>query len=132
MLFSRIAHFQGRDGILRIIAVVVLCSVLAACASTTSRGMKQLEAGMTTERVRALLGDPDGRSFRRSDEAWQYHDVVGFGQCEYLTAWFSEDVLQAATTRRGDSIAGCGLGSRAVDWGQRPDSSIDVNVQVEE
>lgn len=94
--------------------------------------MEQLEAGMNATEVRALLGEPDRRSFRGSDEAWQYHDVVGFGQCEYLTAWISDDVLHAVTSRRGDSVAGCGLGSRAVDWGQMPDSSIDVNVRVED
>lgn len=87
---------------------------------------------MTAAEVHEILGEPDRRSFRGADEAWQYHDVVGFGQCEYLTAWISESALLAVTSRRGSSVAGCGLGSRAVDWGQMPESSIDVNVRVEE
>jgi len=105
---------------------------LAGCASTTKRGKAELEVGMTTAQVRHLLGTPDDRSFRENNEAWQYHDVVGYGQCEYLTAWFTQGILHAVTTRRGASIAGCGLGSMAVDWGQMPKPSIDVNISTTE
>lgn len=93
--------------------------------------MAELNPGMTTTDVMKLLGKPDVRSFRGDNEAWQYFDVVGFGQCEYLTAWFTNGVLHAVTTRRGDSIAGCGLGSKSVDWGQMPNPSLDVNINVE-
>jgi hypothetical protein len=116
---------------MRYVALTIFLSALAACASTTQRGQAQLGPGMTTTQVHGLLGDPDGRSFRESNEAWQYHDVVGFGQCEYMTAWFTAGVLHAVTSHRGSSVAGCGLGSNAVDWGQMPKPSIDVNVRVE-
>lgn len=112
-----------------VLAGIVLC--ISSCASTTSRGKKELNPGMTTAAVRTLLGQPDDRSFREVNEAWQYHDVVGFGQCEYLTAWFTNGVLHAVTTRRGFSAAGCGLGSTPVDWGQMPKASVDVNVNVQ-
>jgi len=111
--------------------LLALVVVLVGCASTTQRGKSELNPGMTTDQVRALLGTPDDRSFRESDEAWQYEDVVGFGQCEYLTAWFLDGNLHAVTTRRGSSVAGCGLGSMSVDWGQMPTPSIDVNVKIQ-
>jgi len=116
----------------RVLYCAVVFGTLVACASTTARGKEELNVGMTMERVRALLGAPDDRSFRQTDEAWQYNDVVGFGQCEYLTAWFTNGVLHAVTTRRGSSVAGCGLGSSAVDWGQMPKAPVvEVNVSVQ-
>ena len=115
----------------QIIILAALVLGLTGCASTTQRGKAELNAGMTMDQVRSLLNAPDDRSFRGSNEAWQYYDVVGFGQCEYLTAWFSDGVLHAVTTRRGPSVAGCGQGSTAVDWGQMPKPSVDVNVNIQ-
>jgi hypothetical protein len=96
------------------------CGCLLGCASTTARGKEALNPGMTTAQVKELLGSPDGRSFNETNEAWQYQDIVGLGQCEYLTAWFTNGVLKTVTTRRGGSVAGCGLGSTPVDWSQMP------------
>ena len=108
------------------ISLVILASVLG-CASTTARGKEQLKVGMTSAEVGELLGSPDGRSFRESYEAWQYHDIVGMGQCEYLTVWFTDSVLHAITTWRGASVAGCGIGSRQIDWAQMPKPPTKVN-----
>ena len=73
---------------------------------------------MSTAQVSALLGSPDSRSFRDNYEAWQYADVVGFGQCEYITIFIASGVVRSMTSRRGSSVAGCGLGSAPVDWSQ--------------
>ncbi|GFE91325.1 hypothetical protein GCM10011488_62790 [Steroidobacter agaridevorans] len=100
---------------MKLLVTVLACGCLLGCASTTARGKEALNPGMTTAQVKELLGNPDGRSFDETNEAWQYQDVVGFGQCEYLTAWFTNGVLKAVTTRRGGSVAGCGLGSTPVD-----------------
>jgi hypothetical protein len=110
--------------------LVMMCLVASGCASTTTRGKNDLNAGMTIEQVRKTLGSPDDRSFRDNNEALQYHDIVGFGQCEYLTAWFTNGILHSVTTRRGSSVAGCGLGSQPVDWGQMPKPSLDVNMTI--
>lgn len=48
-----------------------------------------------------------------------------------MTAWISDGKLVAVTARRGTNIAGCGLGSAKVDWGQMPRPTIDVTVRVE-
>lgn len=70
-----------------VLAAVVV--PLSGCAMTTGLAQKELRPGMSTAQVRRLLGDPDSRSFQGSDQACQYYDVVGFGECEYLTAWFA-------------------------------------------
>ena len=87
---------------------------------------------MTIQQVKELLGTPADRSFRESDEALQYYDVGGFDQCEFLTAWFMDGILNAVTTRRGRGAGGCGQYSSAVDWGQMPKPSLDVNLKVQD
>lgn len=96
-----------------------LALVLGACAST-SKSVASLEPGMTKDQVLAVLGPPADRSFRGTDEAWQYQEIAGFGQCKYITVWISSGKLVGVSTRRGGSVAGCGLGSREVDWSQMP------------
>jgi hypothetical protein len=78
---------------------------------------------MTKEQVLQILGDPADRSFRGNDEAWQYQEIAGFGQCKYTTVWLSDGKLVGLSTRRGPSMAGCGLGSHEVDWSQTPASN---------
>jgi hypothetical protein len=97
--------------------VIVLTSV--GCAST-GKAVAKLEPGMTKQNILDVLGSPADRSFRGTDEAWQYQEIAGFGQCKYTTVWISDGKLVGISTRRGGSVAGCGLGSQAVDWSQMP------------
>ena len=124
-------HLQNVYMDRKLAALLLVLLVLQGCASTTAGGKQNVHHGMTLQEVQKLLGTPDDRSFREDNEALQYYDVVGFGQCEYLAAWFSKGVLHAVTTRRGSSVAGCGLGSQPVDWGQMPKPSLDVNLNVQ-
>lgn len=97
--------------------IIVLASI--GCAST-GKAVAKLEPGMTKQQVLDVLGPPADRSFRGSDEAWQYQEIAGFGQCKYTTVWISGGKLAGLSTRRGGSVAGCGLGSQEVDWSQMP------------
>ncbi|NOR55191.1 MAG: outer membrane protein assembly factor BamE [Sulfurovum sp.] len=107
---------------------MVISIFLSGCGSITNNSLN-LEPGMSKQQVKTMLGTPDTRSFRGSGEAWQYSEVVGYGQCSYMTAWFSNSRLTSLTSRKGSSIAGCGLGSREVDWGQMPKASLDLNIR---
>jgi SmpA / OmlA family len=104
-----------------LVLVAVLAVTCLSCTST-DQGVAKLEPGMTKQQVLTILGEPADRSLRGSDEAWQYQHIAGFGQCKYTTVWISKGKLVAVTTRRGASVAGCGLGSQAVDWQQMPQS----------
>ncbi len=86
---------------------------------------------MSKKDLIASMGAPDTRSFSGSSEAWQYSEVVGFGQCSYITVWLSNEVIHSVTSRKGSSIAGCGLGSSEVDWGHMPETTSSINVTVE-
>jgi len=77
------------EATLMTLGTMIMCGLvffgIVGCASTTSTATARVTPGMSTAQVSALLGSPDSRSFRDNYEAWQYADVVGFGQCESET-----------------------------------------------
>jgi SmpA/OmlA family protein len=100
-------------------ALMLAVTLFSGCAST-GKAVAELEPGMPKQQVLDILGPPADRSFRGTDEAWQYQEVAGFGQCKYTTVWIVDGKLVGVSTRRGSSVAGCGLGSEEVDWSQMP------------
>lgn len=102
-----------------VMTVLVVVALLSGCSSTRLQTL-ELEPGMPKSEVVAILGTPHDRSIRGPDEALQYQELVGFGQCKYTTVWLTNGVLVGVTSRRGGSVAGCGLGSREVDWRLMP------------
>jgi hypothetical protein len=115
---------------MKYLAILVMCATIIGCSSLSKKSLL-VEPEMTKNDVINILGVPDDRSFKGTNEAWQYSEVAGFGQCNYMTAWFVNSKLIAITNRRGSSVAGCGLGSREVDWGQMPKPSLDINITHE-
>ena len=108
---------------LSVFAILGLALIgLSGCGSTTTRANEEVRPGMTADQVTSLLGEPTNRSFLETYEAWQYDDIVGFGQCEYITIWFNNETVQSMTSRRGSSVAGCGLGSDQINWDEMPRS----------
>ena len=93
--------------------------VLAGCVSV-GRQEAEISPGMSRQNVTAIMGMPMTRSIDGTREAWQYGHIVGFGQCQYTTVWFSDGKVAGMTSRRGPSVAGCGLGSHPIDWSRMP------------
>ena len=104
----------------KLLSIALLIGVLVIGCASNGKAVAKLEPGMPKQKVLDVLGTPADRSFRGSDEAWQYQEIAGFGQCKYTTVWISDGKLIGISTRRGGSVAGCGLGSREVDWSQMP------------
>lgn len=102
------------------VLLLAFCALASLSCASTGKAVVNLEPGMTKQQIVDMLGTPADRSFRGSDEAWQYQELAGFGQCKYTTVWISEGKLVGISTRRGGSVAGCGLGSEEVDWSQMP------------
>ena len=75
----------------KLLSIMLLIVALASigCAST-GKAVAKLEPGMTKQQILDVLGFPADRSFRGSDEAWQYQEIAGFGQCKYTTVWISD------------------------------------------
>jgi hypothetical protein len=117
----------GKKG-MRNLVIVGLALLVFGCSNHLTKTSYSLEKGMSKSDVIEKMGLPDRRSMRGDDEALQYSEVAGFGQCSYIVVWLSMDKLTAVTSRSGSSVAGCGLGSKEVDWGQVPSQKIDLNV----
>ena len=115
---------------LKHLIILFMLIAIQGCASLSKKSLL-VEPNMTKKEVIEILGVPEDRSFKGTNEAWQYSEVAGFGQCNYMIAWFAEAKLIAITNRRGPSVAGCGLGSREVDWGQMPTPTLNINIKNE-
>ncbi|MFL6237638.1 MAG: outer membrane protein assembly factor BamE, partial [Thermoanaerobaculia bacterium] len=111
---------KGRAMISKLPSILLIVALVSIGCASTGKAVAKLEPGMTKQQIIDILGSPADRSFRGSDEAWQYQEIAGFGQCKYTTVWISEGKLVGISTRRGGSVAGCGLGSQSVDWSQMP------------
>jgi hypothetical protein len=103
----------------RITVALVVTLALSGCVDVT-RQEAEISTGMNRHAVTAIMGAPMSRSIDGSREAWQYGHIAGFGQCEYTTVWFLDGRVVAMTSRRGPSVAGCGLGSHPIDWRSMP------------
>jgi len=112
---------------MRIFTTVILGFALAACGGLTKKSA-MVDYGMSKSDVVSMLGYPDRRSMNANSEALQYMEIVGFGQCSYITVWLTSGVVQGVTSRSGPSVAGCGLGSKEVDWGQIPKPEMNINI----
>jgi SmpA / OmlA family len=104
----------------KVLSILLVVALVSASCASTGKAAAKLEPGMTKQQVLDLLGSPADRSFRGSDEAWQYQEIAGFGQCKYTTVWISNGKLVGISSRRGGSVAGCGLGSQEVNWNDMP------------
>ena len=116
--------------IMKLMVFLIVLLGMVGCSTHLTRTSYSLEAGMSKRVVIEKMGMPDRRSMRGSDEALQYSEVVGFGQCSYITVWLSNEKVTAVTSRSGPSVAGCGLGSKEIDWGQVPKPQLDVNINT--
>lgn len=108
---------------LRTLSMLLVVALFSVGCASTGKAVATLEPGMTKQQVLDALGTPADRSFRGSDEAWQYQEIAGFGQCKYTTVWISDGKLVGVSSRRGSSVAGCGLGSQEVNWAEMPATS---------
>ncbi|MFA5985070.1 MAG: hypothetical protein WC782_13725 [Methylococcaceae bacterium] len=110
--------------------LVVLLINLAGCSTFLTRTSYSLEAGMPKQIVIGKMGLPERRSLRGNDEALEYSEIVGYGQCSYIIVWLSNGKVTAVTSRSGASVAGCGLGSKEIDWGQIPKPELNININT--
>ena len=121
---------QQRDTTMRKIILASLILLVSGCSTSLTKRAYNIETGMSKQSVLQRMGVPDRRSMRGADEALQYSEIVGFGQCGYIIVWISEGKVVAVTNRSGPSIAGCGLGSKEVDWGQIPKPEMTLNINI--
>lgn len=107
---------------------------LSACASMGHNSISQrsmaVEAGMSAQDVRQILGQPWRRSFKADNQAWQYEQIAGIGHCTYLTVWFQDEKVIGLTSADVPSVQACRFGTQQVDWGQVSKPTLNLNVKT--
>jgi hypothetical protein len=106
--------------------LALLALLMIVSCSTLQNKTIQISPGDTKEKVISILGAPDDRQFRESQEAWQYGTVVAMGICEYTIIWFNENIVSGLNSYRNNSVAGCRVGIKPVEWERAPDSVLEV------
>lgn len=110
----------GTCDVIRYASIITLAALLTTACANVAQREAEISPGMNKQAVTAIMGLPMDRTLAGHREAWQYGHIVGFGQCAYTTVWFSDGKVVGMTSRRGPSVAGCGLGSHPIDWSQMP------------
>ena len=103
---------------------------LAGCGSLETKSVL-VNVGDDKPKVLSVMGAPDDRQLRGSEEAWQYCQTgAGFGYHDYRVVWFSEGKVVGITSYKatGAQAAGksCVAAIREVDWREAPDVSVEV------
>jgi hypothetical protein len=99
---------------------------LGASCSTLNKKTIQISPGDSKEKVISILGAPDDRQFKESQEAWQYGSVVAIGICEYTVIWFNKSSVSGLNSYRNNSVAGCRVGIKPINWEKAPDAVLEV------
>ena len=110
-------------------ALLIGCAGSGGNVSNVREASLAINYGDPKSKVLDVLGAPGDRSFRGTDEAWQYCST-GWAKDTYLTVWLSDGSVIGVTSNDASLVAGlCDLEYQSVDWGQRPaDRKIDVNI----
>lgn len=119
----------------RVIAALTLivtgCSAGTGVVDDLRAKTNQISYGDSKGSVIALLGQPGDRSFRETDEAWQYCEG-GMSTFLYSTVYFKNATVYAVTSSTdmpGAFVYNCIEQFPEIDWGQVPaDTTIDLNV----
>jgi hypothetical protein len=107
------------------LVILLMMTVISACSTLKDKTI-QISSGDAKEKVVNILGIPDDRQFSESQEAWQYGTVVAIGICEYTIIWFNKSVVSGLNSYRNDSVAGCRVGIKPVNWENAPNTVIEV------
>lgn len=107
-------------------ALILIIFFMVVSCSTLKNKTIQISPGDSKEKVTSILGVPDDRQFKETQEAWQYGTVVAIGVCEYTVIWFKKSVVSGLNSYRNNSVAGCRVGIQPIRWENAPDAVIEV------
>ena len=104
------------------IFIVMITLFLVGCGSLGMRS-DLIEIGDDKEHVLKILGPPNDRQFKGSNEAWQYCQTTGagFGYHDYRIIWLYNGKVTGMTSHtssRGGSS--CVTDIRSIRWEEAP------------
>ena len=111
-------------------ALVILCTALLFCNACATQVLHQaggIDPGATRAQVREILGNPQDRQFRGSQEAWQYCQT-GLVNDTFVVVWFVDGTVTGMTSYK-DSVGDIGLCSshfKSIRWEDAPTVTIEM------
>jgi hypothetical protein len=106
-------------------ALFLIVLALGGCA-TTKQSSLMISPGDSKEKVASVMGSPDDRQFKNTQEAWQYGMVVTIGVCDYTVIWFESGKVTGLNSYRNTSTLGCRAGLHSINWEQAPNTVIEL------
>lgn len=110
------------------LALLLPVILLGACASNSLivKNSATIRAGMSVNKLRELMGDPQNRQFDGSNEAWQYC-ATGLNSDQYVLVWMQNEVVTGMQTYKNTVYGGmCDEFFKTIDWEEAPDTSIEI------
>ena len=108
------------------LTVILTSGLFVQGCSTVREASAKISPGDTRELVLSTMGTPDDRIFQGKSEAWQYSAIATIGVCEYTVVWMSAALVTGITTYRNQSMGGCRMGMRSVNFEDAPDQVIEL------
>lgn len=115
------------------IAVIIL--TLTSCVSvpivSNRERANQLEIGDSQEKVVLVMSSPINSTSIKDIQLWEYESISSIGICEYHHIWFWKGKLVDRSVYNNNSIYGCEIGRKKVDWSNVLEK-VELNDDFEE
>ncbi len=80
------------------------------------------------KKIVSILGEPDDRQFKDSNEAWQYCITgTGLGVSSYKIIWFRNDQVTGLSSYSVNHAgSSCSVHFKQLRWEDAPDQKIEI------
>jgi len=107
--------------------VIIAVLLLSACGSLEKKSIL-VSNGDTKADVIKVMGTPDDRQLKASNEAWQYCQTgAGFGYHDYRVFWFYNGKVTGINSYKSSRPASsCMTDIKRINWEDAPDISVEI------
>jgi len=110
--------------------ITAMTLLLVSCGGLETKS-NMINLGDGKDRVLNIMGPPDDRQFKGSNEAWQYcHAKTGIGIHDYRIIWlYNGKVTGMNSYKNPQPVWGCMKGIRPVRWEDAPNETMEIRIR---
>ena len=111
----------------KIIFLSALSLIVSGCGSLEKKSAL-LNLGDNKEQVISVMGHPDDRQLKGSNEAWQYCQTgAGFGYHDYRMIWLYQGKVTGINSYKSSRPASsCLTDIKQIRWEDAPNTTIEI------
>jgi len=114
----------------RILCAAVVPLLLGGCGNLDKK-TAMIGPGDTKDQVVSVMGPPDDRQFKGSQEAWQYcKSGAGvapmFGYNDFRIIWIDQGKVSGITSNKSSRPGNCMTEIKSIRWEEAPTASIEI------